>query len=174
MRRVGDTKPVPINVRVIAATMHDLDEEVKTNRFRADLFYRINVLSIALPPLRERKEDIPILISHFLEKFGPRFNKQIKGLSKEATETLLNSDWSGNVRELENALERAIALAEGDSIQLGDLPPYLREKADSHAGIFIPQEELSIKKIGIENGKTTDPKGPGQNRGQSHPGGEIA
>jgi len=148
VRRVGDTKLVPINVRVIAATVHDLTEEVKNNRFRADLFYRINVLSIALPPLRERKEDIPILVNHFIEKFASRFNKQIKGLSKEAAEMILDNDWGGNVRELENAMERAIALAQGEVIQLTDLPPYLREKyGTSSPGIFIPQEELSIKKI---------------------------
>lgn len=147
VRRVGDTKPIPINVRVIAATVHDLSEDVKAGRFRADLFYRINVLSIHLPPLRERKEDMPLLISHFTEKFAPRFNKQVKGLSKEATEIILNHEWSGNIRELENAMERAIALAEGEIIQVNDLPPYLRDKADTYPGLFIPQEELSIKRI---------------------------
>jgi two-component system response regulator AtoC len=148
VRRVGDTRPVPINVRVIAATVHDLADEVKNNRFRADLFYRINVLSIALPPLRERKEDIPLLVNHFIEKFAPRFNKHIKGLSKEAAEMVMDNDWSGNIRELENAMERAIALAEGEIIQVNDLPPYLREKyGTSSPGIFIPQQELSIKKI---------------------------
>ena len=147
VRRVGDTKPVPINVRVIAATVHDLSEEVKANKFRADLFYRVNVLSIHLPPLRERKEDVPILINHFIEKFGPRFNKQVKGVSKEASEVIINYNWSGNVRELENAMERSIALCEGETIQVSDLPPYLREKADTYPGLFIPQDELSIKKI---------------------------
>lgn len=147
IRRVGDTKPIPINVRVIAATIRDLSEEVKANRFRPDLFYRLNVLNIHIPPLRERKEDIPILVNHFIEKFAPKFNKQIKGVSKTAMEVLLNNEWTGNVRELENAMERAIAMAEGDFIQLGDLPPYLTEKANTHPGIFIPQQELSIKRV---------------------------
>ena len=147
IRRVGDTKPIPINIRVIAATVRDLSEDVRTGRFRADLFYRLNVLNIQLPPLRERKEDIPILVNHFLEKFAPRFNKQIKVVSKPAMEVLLNNEWNGNVRELENSLERAIALAETNTIQLSDLPPYLSEKADTHPGIFIPQQELSIKKV---------------------------
>ena len=148
VRRVGDTRPIPINVRVIAATVHDLTEEVKTNRFRADLFYRVNVLSIHIPPLRDRKEDIPILLNHFIEKFASRFNKPIRGVSKEATEAIMNHQWSGNVRELENAMERAIALTESEIVQLIDLPPYLREKSDSSFGIFIPQEELSIKRTG--------------------------
>ncbi len=147
IRRVGDTKPIPINIRVIAATVRDLSEDVKSGRFRADLFYRLNVLSIHLPPLRERKEDIPILIAHFLEKFAPRFNKQIKGVEKPAMEVLLNNEWNGNIRELENSIERAIALTETDTIQITDLPPYLSAKADTHPGIFIPQQELSIKKI---------------------------
>jgi two-component system, NtrC family, response regulator AtoC len=147
VRRVGDTKPIPINVRVIAATVHDLSDDVRTNRFRADLFYRINVLSIPLPPLRERREDIPILLNHFVEKFAPRFNKQIKGFTKDATETLLNYEWSGNVRELENAMERAIALSETDTIQSGDLPPYLHEKTRGASELYIPHEELSIKKM---------------------------
>jgi len=147
IRRVGDTKSIPINVRVIAATARDLSEDVKQGNFRPELFYRLNVLSIQLPPLRERKEDIPILINHFIEKFSPRFNKQIKGLSKEAIEALLNHDWSGNIRELENAIERAIALSEKEIIPVNGLPPYLREQADTHPGLFIPQDELSIKKI---------------------------
>jgi two-component system response regulator AtoC len=147
VRRVGDTKPIAINVRVIAATVHDLSDDVRTNRFRADLFYRINVLSIPLPPLRERREDIPILLNHFVEKFAPRFNKQVKGFSKEATEILLNHEWSGNVRELENAMERAIALTEDEIIQASDLPPYLRQKAGTASRLHIPQEDLSIKKV---------------------------
>jgi two-component system response regulator AtoC len=147
IRRVGDTKPIPINIRVIAATVRDLSNDVKVGRFRADLFYRLNVLSLHLPPLRERREDIPLLINHFVEIFSPRFNKQIKGVAKDAMEVLLNSEWSGNIRELENSLERAIALAEGDTIQLNDLPPYLFEKADTHPGLFIPQPELSIKQV---------------------------
>ena len=147
VRRVGDTKPIPINVRVIAATVHDLSDDVRTNRFRADLFYRINVLSIPLPPLREKREDIPILMSHFMEKFAPRFNKQIKGFSKEATEILLNHEWSGNVRELENAMERAIALTDDEIIQVSDLPPYLSQKTGDASKLYIPQEDLSIKKV---------------------------
>jgi two-component system response regulator AtoC len=147
VRRVGDNKPIPSNVRVITATVHDLSDDVKTNRFRADLFYRINVLSIHLPPLRERREDIPILLNHFIEKFAPRFNKQIKGFSKEATEILLNHEWSGNVRELENAMERAIALTDNEILQAGDLPPYLYQKTGENTRLYIPQVELSIKKV---------------------------
>jgi len=147
IRRVGDTKSIPVDVRVIAATVKDLEKEVQEGRFRADLFYRLNVLNLHLPPLRERREDIPLLVNYFIEKFAPRFNKQIKGVNKEAMEILINHDWPGNVRELENALERAIALAEGELVQVEDLPPYLREKVDTRPGLFIPQNELSIKKI---------------------------
>jgi len=147
IRRVGDTRPIPINVRVIAATVKNLEEEVKKGNFRADLFYRLNVVSIHLPPLKERKEDIPILVNHFIEKFSYKFNKNIKGTSKEAMEILLTYEWPGNVRELENALERACALSEGELIKVEDLPPYLRERADTHPGLFLPQDELSIKKI---------------------------
>jgi len=147
IRRVGDTRSIPINVRVIAATVKDLEKEVKAGKFRADLFYRLNVVSIHLPPLKERKEDIPLLVTHFIEKLSFKFNKNIKGASKEVMEILLNYEWPGNVRELENALERACALSEGELIKVEDLPPYLREKADTYPGLFLPQNELSIKKV---------------------------
>ncbi|MBO8168406.1 MAG: sigma 54-interacting transcriptional regulator [Thermoanaerobacteraceae bacterium] len=113
VRRVGGQEEIPINVRVIAATNKNLEEMVETSEFRKDLYYRLNVIPIHLPPLRERKEDIPLLVNHFLEKMNIRFNKNVEYVSKEALEKLYSHDWPGNVRELENVIERAVNLVTG-------------------------------------------------------------
>ncbi len=120
--RVGGVHSISADVRVIAATNKDLDEEVKKGRFREDLFYRLNVIPIALPPLRERKEDIPLLIKHFLAKSESNRQGKIKGFSKEAMEALARHRWPGNVREMENLVERVVALCENPIADVHDLP----------------------------------------------------
>jgi DNA-binding NtrC family response regulator len=124
--RVGGTQTIKVDVRIVAATHRDLAAEVKAGRFREDLFYRLNVVSVTLPPLRERKSDIPALVSHFLEKYGDNYGKQVKGLAPGTLQALLSHDWPGNIRELENAIERAVVLAQGAELTTDDLPPVLR------------------------------------------------
>ncbi len=120
--RVGGIKVVPIDVRVIAATNVDLQRAAEEGRFRQDLFYRLNVIPIHLPPLRERKEDLPVLVEHFLRKFNRRLGKSVLRVDPEALAALLEHPWPGNVRELENLMERSVLLADGDTISLLDLP----------------------------------------------------
>jgi transcriptional regulator with PAS, ATPase and Fis domain len=133
-RRVGSTRDQNADVRVIAATNRDLPEEVKQKRFRADLFYRLNVVSLRIPPLRERPEDIPILIDHFLELYRRRFNRPALSLSQEARDYLQNYSWPGNVRELRNYLERAAAISPGDVIELNQVSGIATESATVRTG----------------------------------------
>ncbi|HET7825160.1 MAG TPA: sigma-54 dependent transcriptional regulator [Anaeromyxobacter sp.] len=123
IRRVGETSPVQVDVRVVAATHRDPREEVKAGRFREDLFYRLNVFQIVLPPLRERSEDVPLLAAHFLEKHARALRRTLRGFAPGALRRLASHGWPGNVRELENTVERAVAVAGGDEIQVEDLPP---------------------------------------------------
>lgn len=120
--RVGDTKTVCVDVRVIAASNRDLLEEVEQRRFREDLYYRLNVVTIYLPPLRERREDIPLLVGHFLRVYNEKNRRHVPYISVEAMEALKNYDWPGNVRELQNYIERAVVLARGDEIGTELLP----------------------------------------------------
>ncbi len=125
VRRVGDNLPIYVNVRVVAATNEPLEQKIKDGGFREDLYYRLNVISIELPGLRERRDDIPLLIAHFLkDKTSPRTNRPFQ-MTRQAMQILCAYDWPGNVRELENAIERAATLCEGDMIQTADLPPSL-------------------------------------------------
>lgn len=114
--RIGGTMQITVDFRLIAATNKDLAKEVKDGRFREDLYYRLNVVSINLPPLRERKEDIPLLASHFIDKYNRAFNKNIKGLSSGAMALFMDYNWSGNIRELENVIQRGMVLTEGETI----------------------------------------------------------
>ncbi len=123
---LGSAVTKTIDVRVIAATAKDLPEEIKNARFREDLYYRINVVTIYLPPLRERREDIPLLTDHFIKSFNAKLKKNIRGLSSEAMEQFMVHRWPGNVRELENVIERSILLAPGDVLEMSDLPPELK------------------------------------------------
>jgi len=119
--RVGGTETVNVDVRLIAATNKNLLEEVKKGRFREDLYYRLNVIPIMIPPLRERREDIPLLIEHFLKKYNSRLGKEVR-LSKEDLDALLSYDYPGNVRELENIIERVVVLSTDGVIKKEDLP----------------------------------------------------
>jgi DNA-binding NtrC family response regulator len=114
---------VRVDVRVIAATHRDLPKLVKAGKFREDLFYRLNVINVPLPPLRERAEDIPLLAHHFLRRYAERLGKKVRSLAPEALDLLAGYRWPGNVRELENAIERAVVLCRGDVVLAGDLPP---------------------------------------------------
>jgi two-component system, NtrC family, response regulator AtoC len=145
MRRLGDTKDTKVDVRIVAATHRDLTAEVKAGRFREDLFYRINVLAIHIPPLRERREDIALLMDHFVERNNKRLGTAITGFANDARKVMLAYGWPGNVRELENTIERAMVLAEGETIELRDLSERIRESADPiHQK--LESGEISIKK----------------------------
>ncbi len=147
IRRVGDSKPIKVDVRIISATVKDLVKEVNEGRFRDDLFYRLNVLPIHIPPLRERKEDVPLLVEHFIKKFTLSTNKKVVGIDSKALEALINYRWSGNVRELENTIERAVVLADGENIMLENLPPEIREFKEEEVSVLpVAEEEYSIKK----------------------------
>jgi len=127
--RLGGTKTIKVDVRVIAATNTDLEILIQQKQFREDLYFRLNVIKIELPPLRERKEDIPLLVHHFLKVYGEENNKEILGLSDDVWEILENYDWPGNVRELENAIERAVVLTQTKLITKDLLPPSLLKKS---------------------------------------------
>ena len=120
--RVGGSKTIKVDVRLITATNKDLSQLLKKGEFREDLYYRINVVPIVIPPLRERKEDIPILLDHFIRKFNEENNKNVKGVSKETLELMMRYEWPGNVRELENLIERLMALTSNEIIQADELP----------------------------------------------------
>jgi len=127
--RVGGVKTTRVEVRLIAATSRDLGKEIAAGRFREDLYYRLNVVPIFLPPLRERREDIPLLVEHFREKYNARLRKNVEKIEDDAIACLMAYPWPGNIRELENILERTILFAEGPRISLAELPPSLRKAA---------------------------------------------
>ena len=145
IRRLGDTKDVKIDVRIVAATHRDLQAEVKAGRFREDLYYRLNVLPLTIPPLRDRKEDIPLLIDHFIARNNTRLGTSIRGLDADARKALIDYAWPGNVRELENTIERAMVLADADTLHAPDLPERVREARDP-VQMQLATGELSIKK----------------------------
>ncbi len=146
IRRIGEAKPIQIDVRIVAATVKDLPKEVNEGRFREDLFYRLNVLPLHIPPLRERKEDIPLLVHHFIGKYNQAMNKNVKNLDHKAMETLMNYKWYGNVRELENTIERAIVLSEKDDIESENLPAEIQNSGQAFQPESLSEEEYSIKK----------------------------
>lgn len=154
IRRIGESKPIKVDVRIVAATVKDLAKEVNAGRFRDDLFYRLNVLPIHIPPLRERKEDIPLLVNHFIRKYSESTNKNVIKIDSRALNALMNYRWYGNVRELENTIERAIVLADGDTIELIHLPVEIQEYQQEYKEridnfeipLKIEEEDYSIKK----------------------------
>ncbi len=139
--RLGSTKPLKSDVRITAATNKDLEKLVAEEKFRADLFFRLNVIRISVPPLRQRKEDIPPLVDFFLRTYSQREGKSIKGISAEAMTALMNYSFPGNIRELENAIERAVVFSEGDYLKLADLPVFLKEKNE----LEIPTADLPLE-----------------------------
>ncbi|MFD3158425.1 sigma 54-interacting transcriptional regulator [Haloimpatiens sp. FM7330] len=128
-QRVGGEENIKVNVRIIAATNRNLEQMVRNGEFREDLYYRLNVIPIFLPPLRERIQDIPLLVEHFIKKISKDMNKQIKGVKEECLEALMNYSWPGNVRELQNIIERMVTLTDDYFIKLQDLPMYIRDKS---------------------------------------------
>ncbi len=145
IRRLGDSKDIKVDVRILAATHRDLAAETKAGRFREDLYYRINVLPIHIPPLRDRREDIPLLLDHFIARNNLRFSTNIRGVDAESRKLLVEYSWPGNVRELENTIERAMVLAEREVIAADDLPERIREVRDP-IQMHLTSGELSIKK----------------------------
>ncbi len=125
--RVGGEQTIDVDVRVIAATNRNLEEEVKEKRFREDLYYRLNVIHIHVPPLRERKDDIPLLMANFLDEFNRENGKNIKGVDNRAKAAMFKYDWPGNIRELRNCMESAVVMCSGDEICMEDLPPSIKE-----------------------------------------------
>ena len=149
-KRVGGTEDIRVDVRIIAATNKDLEEAVKEKRFREDLFYRLNVIQIKLPPLRDRKEDIQTLANHFLKKYSQELSKAISKISPEALQILLNYEYPGNVRELQNIIERAVALEGSQELTPHNLSSYLSEQPLLKKGpidIEIPNEGIDLEKI---------------------------
>ena len=150
VQRVGSDSPITVNVRVLAATNRDLRREAAEKRFREDLYFRLNVISIEVPPLRKRGEDIPLLAAHFLQRFAGRNRKSIKGFAPQALDSMLRYPWPGNVRELENAVERAVILCNGDLITGRELPanvidaPLLAEAAP------VPEGDVSLAGLSLD------------------------
>ncbi len=147
--RVGGTRSIKVDIRVIAATNRDLEKEVREGRFREDLYYRLNVIPIPLPPLRERKEDIPLLVEHFISRFAQQKGREVRSIEQEALELLLQHDWPGNVRELENVIERMIILAEDTVLTKTDVPEYIRGRLEqrplrSFEDLEIPEEGIHL------------------------------
>jgi transcriptional regulator with PAS, ATPase and Fis domain len=130
---IGSTTPRRIDVRVLAATNRNLNSEVEAGRFREDLFYRLNVMEIHIPPLRERPEDIPLLVDHFIKRHNPELKKHYEGIEKEAVRILMSLPWKGNVRELDNVIEHTMILAEGERITVKDLPASIVASSQGNA-----------------------------------------
>ena len=150
IRRLGDTKDIKIDARVVAATVRDLEAEIKQGRFREDLFYRLNVIPITIPPLRDRRSDIPGLIEIFIDRYATKYSKVLKGISKDATTKLLSYGWPGNVRELENLIERAAILEDSDTLSSGSFPAFgLGVSKAEGKGDAYDLDTISIKKGSI-------------------------
>jgi two-component system response regulator PilR (NtrC family) len=149
-KRVGGTDDIRVDVRIISATNKDLEEGVREKRFREDLFYRLNVIQIKIPPLREKREDIPLLTTHFLKKYSEELNKNISGISPEALRILLGYDYPGNVRELQNIIERAVALEISQELSAQNLSSYLDEQLPMKKrplDLEIPNEGIDLEKV---------------------------
>jgi Nif-specific regulatory protein len=162
--RVGGTHPIKIDVRLIAATNRDLQEAVRSNKFRQDLYYRLAVVQLTMPTLRDRKEDIPMLARHFVQKYAHRCKVKAKPISREAMAALVHYEWPGNVRELENAIERALVLGAPDMIMLEDLPESLLEQprpaemdeGKYHADVKALKRQLIIDAVEQAGGNYTE------------------
>ncbi len=167
IRPIGQAQEVPADVRVIASTNQDVEEAIRKNKFRKDLYYRLNVIRIELPPLRERLDDIPSLVQHFIAKFNGVFQRTVKGISNGALDVLARYHWPGNVRELEGTIEHAFAFGNTETIDKSNLPAYITEcaiKADSRrqpvgeAGVstlFETERELLVRALRVASGNKT-------------------
>ena len=150
IERVGGNKLIPVDVRVLAATNKNLQEEVSNGAFRNDLFFRLNVIVIDIPPLREREKDIPPLIDHFQKKLSDKFQRQYPAMGPAIVDRFIAYHWPGNIRELENTLERLLVLTDKDTINVSDLPEYLlapRPEAGEPVGMSLPEEGISIEEV---------------------------
>lgn len=159
--RIGGQDPVTVDVRVMATTNQDIEECVKSGRFRADLYYRLNVVPIKIPPLRNRRDDIPLLVDHFIEKYNEIDGRRVEGITEDALRTLEKMEWPGNVRELENVIERAVLLCKGSQIDVGDLfcmdePPVVEEPSIPFTGSLKEMERKMIfQALGKTDGNRT-------------------
>ncbi len=147
--RVGGVKTISVDIRVVAATNKDLETEVKEGKFREDLFYRLNVIPIHIPPLRERPSDIPLLVDYFLRKYSKGKGRKVEGVSEDAMKILMKYDWPGNVRELENIIERLVILSNGKTIKKEDLPIQIIEKVGAQISTALPTGEMEIPEEGL-------------------------
>ena len=148
--KVGDTRPTKVDVRIIAATNRDLQQEVNEGRFRDDLFYRLNVFTISLPPLRERKKDIPLIAAYYLRIFSAKGSKRIDGMSRDFLALLQQHEWKGNIRELKNVIERATILSDGIELTTSDLPAELRDSTHRSTGPLSAFDMASMEKLHIQ------------------------
>jgi transcriptional regulator with PAS, ATPase and Fis domain len=158
--RVGESRPSKIDIRIIATTNRNLKDRIRQNQFREDLYYRLKVVEVCLPPLRERIGDIPLLVDHFCNQFNRRFNKQIEGVSDDAVRKLTTYPWPGNVRELEHAIEHAFVLCHSRYIAIDHLPPEISEyrgdqqpKSGKSPSLDIPTILETLKKTGGNKAK---------------------
>jgi Nif-specific regulatory protein len=147
--RVGGTRPIKVDVRVIAATNRDLESEIKTGSFRQDLYYRLNVVQLTMPPLRSRREDIPLLADYFVSKYSQKCKRKVTGIAREARALLMNYDFPGNVRELENAIERAVVLGSDELLLPEDLPESMLETGDAALPVMEYQKAVNEMKKGL-------------------------
>jgi two-component system response regulator PilR (NtrC family) len=146
--RLGGVETIRVDVRVVAATNIDLHRAVEEGRFREDLYYRLNVIAVQLPPLRQRKEDIPALAAHFADKYALENSKPVEGVTPEALQVLMDYDWPGNVRELENVIERGVVLSTTPRIGRDLIPDHVRTSPSFHVPhLSVPPEGISLKEV---------------------------
>jgi formate hydrogenlyase transcriptional activator len=159
--RLGSARTIKVDVRIIAATNRDLPEEIGKGNFREDLYYRLNVFPIHAPPLRERRDDIPLLVNHFLSKFEIRLGKKIGVVSKKVMNDLVSYPWAGNVRELENVIERAAIISQGDKLELGDALSKTSGTAKNKRITTLDENERQhiLKALQFTNWKVSGEKG---------------
>lgn len=150
VQRVGSDTPITVDVRVLAATNRDLRREAAEKRFREDLYFRLNVISIEVPSLCRRSEDIPLLAAHFLQRFAERNRKNIKGFAPQALDSMLRYSWPGNVRELENAVERAVILCNGDLITGRELPASVVGAPAAATAAAVPEGDISLAGLSLD------------------------
>jgi transcriptional regulator with PAS, ATPase and Fis domain len=165
-RRVGGVRDISVDVQLVASTNRDLEQAVREGKFREDLFYRLSVIPIQIPPLRERKEDIPLLVDHFIQRYNTQFRKIVQGVTPEGMKLLTNYSWPGNIRELKNAIERAMILVDRDTIDVDQLPIRISEPVGSGpnhrvklppegAGLDEVEKELIQQALQYANGNKT-------------------